>query len=44
MGFGSTQQNVVTVLAAIEQGMRKQGKAVAPGTAVTAALRAYDGA
>lgn len=44
MGYGSSQQNVVTVLAAIEQGLRKQGKAVAPGAAVSAALRSYDGA
>jgi hypothetical protein len=33
---------VVAVLSAIEQGMRKQGKGVAPGTAASAALRAYD--
>jgi alanine-glyoxylate transaminase/serine-glyoxylate transaminase/serine-pyruvate transaminase len=42
MGFGSSPANVVTVLSAIEQGMRKQGKAVAPGTAAAAALRTYD--
>ena len=35
---------MLAVLSAIEQGMRKQGKAVAPGTAATAALRSYDGA
>ena len=44
MGYGSSQTNVLAVLSAIEQGMRKQGKAVAPGTAATAALRSYDGA
>jgi alanine-glyoxylate transaminase/serine-glyoxylate transaminase/serine-pyruvate transaminase len=44
MGYGSSQTNVVAVLSAIEQGMRKQGRPVAPGTAATAALRAYDGA
>ena len=43
MGYGSSQTNVLAVLSAIEQGMRKQGKAVAPGTAASAALRAYDG-
>jgi alanine-glyoxylate transaminase/serine-glyoxylate transaminase/serine-pyruvate transaminase len=42
MGYGSSQTNVLAVLSAIEQGMRKQGKAVAPGTAASAALRAYD--
>jgi alanine-glyoxylate transaminase/serine-glyoxylate transaminase/serine-pyruvate transaminase len=42
MGYGSCQANVLAVLSAIEQGMRKQGKAVAPGTAASAALRAYD--
>src|SRR5512137_1231539 len=42
MGYGSSQANVVTVLSAIEQGMRRQGKAVAPGTAAAAALRTYD--
>jgi len=42
MGYGSSQANVLAVLSAIEQGMRKQGKAVAPGTAASAALRAYD--
>ena len=40
--MSSSPANVVTVLAAIEQGLRKQGKAVAPGTAVAAALRSYD--
>jgi alanine-glyoxylate transaminase/serine-glyoxylate transaminase/serine-pyruvate transaminase len=42
MGYGSSQTNVLAVLSAIEQGMRKQGKAVVPGTAASAALRAYD--
>jgi alanine-glyoxylate transaminase/serine-glyoxylate transaminase/serine-pyruvate transaminase len=42
MGYGSSQANVLAVLSAIEQGMRKQGKAVVPGTAASAALRAYD--
>jgi aspartate aminotransferase-like enzyme len=44
MGYGSSQANVLAVLSAIEQGMKKQGKAVAPGTAAAAALRAYDAA
>ncbi len=42
MGYGSSQTNVLAVLSAIEQGMRKQGKAVVPGTAASAALRSYD--
>jgi alanine-glyoxylate transaminase/serine-glyoxylate transaminase/serine-pyruvate transaminase len=41
MGEGSRQQNVVAVLAALEQELRKLGRAVAPGAAVTAALDAY---
>ena len=41
MGYGSTQANVITVLSAIEQGMKRQGKAVAPGTAAAAALSKY---
>ena len=45
MGDGSSQDNVVAVLSAIEQGMRKQGKAVAPRhRRLAAALRAYDAA
>jgi len=42
MGYGSSQTNVLAVLSAIEQGLRKQGKAVVPGAAASAALRAYD--
>ncbi|HET8722866.1 MAG TPA: alanine--glyoxylate aminotransferase family protein [Anaeromyxobacteraceae bacterium] len=42
MGYGSTQANVVTVLSAIEQALRKQGRKVPPGAAVSAALAAYD--
>jgi alanine-glyoxylate transaminase/serine-glyoxylate transaminase/serine-pyruvate transaminase len=42
MGYGSSQASVVTVLAAIEQAMRKQGRKVPAGAAVSAALAAYD--
>ena len=42
MGYGSSPSNVVAVLSAVEQGMRKQGRPVAPGTAAAAALRVYD--
>jgi alanine-glyoxylate transaminase/serine-glyoxylate transaminase/serine-pyruvate transaminase len=41
MGESSQQANVVTVLAALEQGPAKQGKAPRPGTAVGAALEVY---
>jgi alanine-glyoxylate transaminase / serine-glyoxylate transaminase / serine-pyruvate transaminase len=41
MGESSQQANVVTVLAALEQGLAKQGKAPRPGTAVGAALEVY---
>ena len=41
MGESSTQANVLAVLAALEQALRKQGKAVEPGVACAAALKAY---
>jgi alanine-glyoxylate transaminase / serine-glyoxylate transaminase / serine-pyruvate transaminase len=41
MGESSQQANVVAVLAALEQGIAKQGKAPRPGTAVGAALEVY---
>jgi alanine-glyoxylate transaminase/serine-glyoxylate transaminase/serine-pyruvate transaminase len=41
MGESSRQENVLAVLAAIEQGLAKQGKAPKPGTAVSAALEQY---
>jgi alanine-glyoxylate transaminase / serine-glyoxylate transaminase / serine-pyruvate transaminase len=41
MGESSQQANVVAVLAALEQGLAKQGKAPRPGTAVGAALEVY---
>ncbi len=41
MGEGSRQANVLTVLAALEQALAKQGKGPKPGTAVSAALEAY---
>jgi alanine-glyoxylate transaminase/serine-glyoxylate transaminase/serine-pyruvate transaminase len=41
MGESSKQENVLAVLAAIEQGMAKQGKGPKPGTAVSAALERY---
>jgi alanine-glyoxylate transaminase/serine-glyoxylate transaminase/serine-pyruvate transaminase len=41
MGESSRQENVLAVLAAIEQGLAKQGKAPRPGTAVSAALEVY---
>ena len=41
MGESSRQENVLAVLAAIEQGMAKQGKGPKPGTAVSAALERY---
>ncbi len=41
MGESSKQANVLAVLAAIEQGMAKQGKGPKPGTAVSAALERY---
>ena len=43
MGESSRQENVLAVLAAVEQLLAKQGKAVAPGTATAAALRSYAG-
>jgi alanine-glyoxylate transaminase/serine-glyoxylate transaminase/serine-pyruvate transaminase len=41
MGESARQENVLAVLAAIEQGMAKQGKAPKPGTTVSAALAQY---
>jgi alanine-glyoxylate transaminase/serine-glyoxylate transaminase/serine-pyruvate transaminase len=41
MGESSRQENVLAVLAAIEQAMAKQGKGPKPGTAVAAALERY---
>jgi len=41
MGESSRQENVLAVLAAIEQGMAKQGKGPRPGTSVAAALEGY---
>ena len=41
MGESSRQENVLAVLAAIEQALAKQGKAPRPGTSVSAALEAY---
>jgi alanine-glyoxylate transaminase/serine-glyoxylate transaminase/serine-pyruvate transaminase len=42
MGESSKQENVLAVLSAIEQQMRKQGRKVAPGTAAGAALQSYE--
>jgi alanine-glyoxylate transaminase/serine-glyoxylate transaminase/serine-pyruvate transaminase len=41
MGESSSQANVLAVLAALEQALRKQGKAVEPGVACAAALKTY---
>jgi alanine-glyoxylate transaminase/serine-glyoxylate transaminase/serine-pyruvate transaminase len=41
MGESSRQENVLAVLAAIEQGLAKQGKGPKPGTSVSAALEQY---
>ncbi|WP_242393164.1 pyridoxal-phosphate-dependent aminotransferase family protein [Anaeromyxobacter oryzisoli] len=41
MGESARQENVLAVLAAIEQALAKQGKAPRPGAAVSAALEAY---
>ncbi|HET7824398.1 MAG TPA: alanine--glyoxylate aminotransferase family protein [Anaeromyxobacter sp.] len=41
MGESARQENVLAVLAAIEQAMAKQGKGPKPGTAVSAALERY---
>jgi alanine-glyoxylate transaminase/serine-glyoxylate transaminase/serine-pyruvate transaminase len=41
MGEGARQENVLAVLAALEQALAKQGKGPKPGAAVTAALEAY---
>jgi alanine-glyoxylate transaminase/serine-glyoxylate transaminase/serine-pyruvate transaminase len=44
MGYGSAPENVVAVLAAIEQTLARQGRKVPPGSAVGAALAAYQSA
>jgi alanine-glyoxylate transaminase/serine-glyoxylate transaminase/serine-pyruvate transaminase len=41
MGEGSRQQNVLAVLAALEQALARQGKGPKPGASVSAALDAY---
>jgi len=41
MGEGSRQENVLAVLAALEQALAKQGKGPRPGAAVSAALEVY---
>jgi alanine-glyoxylate transaminase / serine-glyoxylate transaminase / serine-pyruvate transaminase len=41
MGESSRQENVLAVLAALEQLLARQGKAVAPGTSTAAALKSY---
>jgi alanine-glyoxylate transaminase/serine-glyoxylate transaminase/serine-pyruvate transaminase len=41
MGEGSRQENVMAVLAALEQALAAQGKGPRPGTAVTAALETW---
>ena len=41
MGESSRQENVLAVLAAIEQSLARQGKGPKPGTAVSAALESY---
>ncbi len=41
MGESARQENVLAVLAALEQSLAKQGKAPKPGTACAAALEAY---
>lgn len=42
MGESSRQENVLGVLAAIEQQLRRQGRKVSPGVAAEAALKAYE--
>jgi alanine-glyoxylate transaminase / serine-glyoxylate transaminase / serine-pyruvate transaminase len=41
MGESSRQENVLAVLAALEQALGKQGKKVQPGVAASAALQSY---
>jgi alanine-glyoxylate transaminase/serine-glyoxylate transaminase/serine-pyruvate transaminase len=41
MGESSRQENVLAVLAAIEQGLARQGKGPKPGTSLAAALERY---
>jgi alanine-glyoxylate transaminase / serine-glyoxylate transaminase / serine-pyruvate transaminase len=43
MGEGSRQENVLAVLAALEQALARAGQAVRPGTALSAAARSYAG-
>ncbi|HVP65941.1 MAG TPA: alanine--glyoxylate aminotransferase family protein [Anaeromyxobacteraceae bacterium] len=42
MGESSRQENVLAVLSAIEQQVRRQGRKVPPGAAASAALQAYE--
>ncbi|HEX8910250.1 MAG TPA: alanine--glyoxylate aminotransferase family protein [Anaeromyxobacteraceae bacterium] len=42
MGESARQENVLAVLAALEQSLAKSGRGVAPGSAVAAALRSYE--
>jgi alanine-glyoxylate transaminase/serine-glyoxylate transaminase/serine-pyruvate transaminase len=41
MGDGSRQENVLAVLAALEQALQKQGKGPKPGASLQAAMEAY---
>jgi alanine-glyoxylate transaminase/serine-glyoxylate transaminase/serine-pyruvate transaminase len=41
MGYGSSQTNVLAVLAAIELGIQRQGRPVTLGSAVAAAMKLY---
>ena len=41
MGDGSRQENVLAVLAALEQALAKQGKAPRAGVSLQAAMEAY---
>jgi len=43
MGESSRQAHVLTVLAALEQALRAEGRAVTPGTALAAAQQSYAG-
>ena len=44
MGESSRQENVLAVLAALEQALARQGRKVQPGAAVSAALQSYGSA
>ena len=41
MGESARQENVLAVLAALEQALAKQGKAPRPGAALSAAMEQY---